>query len=372
MAYVNEGGGLHDLEALGRRGGVFRRRRAAPPPPPPPPPPAEEAPEPAAEPSAEGLSARRIGRTFGRVARFTPWGVAYGAGRRLVRGRRPAARGGFGPGKPSGEMILAKKSAAKNPVYVGYLKAYVGQQGLADMLGPDGLRDMEEGLAKGKRSLIPKKIRKTGVGKYITKHRRALLAVTGIIAGIAGAVVFGPAIIAGAGKILGLGSKGVTSALNVANRARAAAGLGPLSPTDLANRMKKRAQDRAAAGLPAETPEQAAAAVAPDAAPVQANEVVTPAAAEAQIQTAVKSGAITSAQGTQIGQATSETVMVGTAGQAASVGAPMPEAAGTSEAEGGTPAPKKAGLFGLPKPVVYAGGAVAATVIVLSLIRRKR
>jgi hypothetical protein len=254
----------------------------------------------------------------------------------------------------------------KNPAYVGYLKAYVGPERLGEYLGDEGLSEYLEGL--GKKSIIPKKLRKSAAGKYITKHRKTFAIIGAAIAGVAGAVVFGPAIIAGAGKLLGIAPSGVTKALTAANKLRAAAGMGPISPTDLANKLKARAQQRAAAGLPAETVDQATAAIATEVAPAQANELVTPAQAEAQLVTAVQSGAISPAQAAAIGQATSGTgIVVGGEGEEA-VGGTAPGQAVTGAIAGGKPGT----FFGIPKPVAYAGGAVAATVLVLALVRRKR
>lgn len=257
----------------------------------------------------------------------------------------------------------------RNPAYVGYLKSYVGREGLEDYLGAEGL---DAYLAElGKRSIIPRKIRKSAVGKYVTKHRKAFAIVTGAIAGIAGAVVFGPAIIAGAGKILGLAPSGVTKAVTAANKLRSAAGMAPLSPTDMANRLKLRQAQRAAEGLPAETIDQATAAIATQVDAAKPGELVNPADAEKALTTAVKAGALTPAQASELGRAVGGTgVVQGGEGEPAT-GAPAPEGATTGTIEGGAKA-GKATLFGVPRPVVYAGGAVAVAVGALALMRRGR
>jgi hypothetical protein len=103
--------------------------------------------------------------------------------------------------------------------------------------------------------------------------------VTRVAAAAAVAVVVAPAAIGAAGKLLGVTAGKAGGLLSTANSVRAKFGYGPVSPLDLAAKIRAYKT-----GHPGASDDEAAAAVAQDAAPASASELTTTAGAQNQME----------------------------------------------------------------------------------------
>ena len=167
--------------------------------------------------------------------------------------------------KVAGTVKKAAKSVASSKVVRGAIAVVASPViSVAGAIAP-------KATAKAVTSFTKQK----SAGKFVMAASK----VTRVAAAAAVAVVVAPAAIGAAGKLLGVGAGKAAGLLSTANSVRAKFGYGPVSPLDLA--AKIRAYKSANPGA---TDEQAAAAVAQDAAAASGSELTTVAGAANQME----------------------------------------------------------------------------------------